>query len=137
VCVCVCASHGLRVNFAAGKSEALARTAGVRVLQAEFHLQNHPTEALVDTKRPVPLLELSDGRMLRSMAACRHLGGMVSASGSMGEEVAGRCTAARVATAALRRLGLAQRSIEQFAKTTAAQEFRPTPYLNPVPNPIS
>ncbi len=69
----------------------------------------------------MPLLELPDGRSLRLVPAYRHLGGMVSAAGSVGEAVAGRCATARVATAALRRSLLAQRSIEQYGSVTAAQ----------------
>ena len=83
--------RGLQVNFSAGKSEAVVRFAGTGILQAELHLQSLPTEAAAVSGRLVPLLELSDGCSLRFVSAYRHLGGVVSASGSMGEEVAGRC----------------------------------------------
>ena len=84
-------------------------------------MQSLPSEVVPETGLRVPLLDIGDGRMLRLVPAYKHLGGMVSGSGALGEEVAWRCSSGRVATAALRRRLLAQRSIDEGARSMGAQ----------------
>ena len=116
----ICWKHGLRVNFKAGKTEALVWLIGPGAVAASAMLDALPKDDGSPSCFPVPLLDCGADVLLRIVPAYRHLGGVLSTSSSMGVEVAARCAAARVACGALQRSCLAKQAIDEAARVHTA-----------------
>jgi hypothetical protein len=116
----ICRRHGLGMNFAAGKSEAIVVLAGRGAIAASSLLGALPVSDGGDMQLPVPVLDCGDGIMLRIVPSYKHLGGMISGSASMNVEVTFRCAAARIACGALQRSCLGKQAIDEEARVMTA-----------------
>ena len=91
--------YGLTVNFAAGKTEALMTMVGKERQAARDDLAKLVEEREDGKCARIPLRDGS-GEKVRVVQFYKHLGSKTSAQPIMGPEIAGRCSAGKVASAA-------------------------------------
>jgi len=115
----VATAFGLKVNFAAGKTEAIVGLHGRGSAAARQHLAS--LEVHQDGGDQVPVLPVPGTAGLRIVSAYKHLGRHVAGSGRMNKEITYRCRSASSASAALMRRVFAARGIPVTDRGHVAQ----------------
>ena len=111
--------YGLTVNFAAGKTEALVTMVGKKRQAARDDMAKLVEEREDGKCARIPLRDGS-GEKVRVVQFYKHLGSKTAAQPIMGPEIAGRCSAGKVASAALGRF-FGRNELPVKARTTIAE----------------
>ena len=112
---------GLTLNFKAGKTEAIVSFAGPGTKEARRRFGLLEVSASGPSGRPVPMLPLPDGSVLRLVSEYRHLGVLVPASKASHLELAERARSANLSCAALRRCVFQRRQLPVQTRVAVAQ----------------
>ena len=105
--------HGMQLNMASNKTEAVVDFRGKRKQQV---LEDTAVEIPVVDGQWNPTVKVADGVLLRLVSTHRHLGTQASHGARRGPDLAARRSAARAAYQATRKKILSQRRLSKKAR---------------------
>ena len=119
IVVATCRRFGFRLNFGAGKTEALIVSGGPGAVAMRASLA--ALECVCEDGVARPCIALADGTVLRVTASYKHLGVQQAPVGGLSRELAARGSSAAAACAALARPCLSNRLLPESARTHVAK----------------